>query len=267
MTETDTGPDVTVDEPAAGVRRLRIGNARHRGALSVDLLAELERAILDVSAEVHCLLLTGSGETFSAGYDLRALGDPPDPAHAGATLAPDQLRVLELLDQQPLPIVTALNGPAIGGGLELALAGDIRLAVPSASLAAPTGRLGVVYSGGGLERLLAELPFAIGSELLLAGGALTAARAFALGLINRIVAADQLEKVSIQTAAQIAQLAPLSASAHRQALRALRRQGPRLPAPDRERLVAAREQALRSRDFAEGVRAFCEHRPPHFLGG
>jgi len=255
---------VSVDAPVAGVRRIRIGNERHRGALSEDVLSALIVAVRGTPADVRCLILTGTGATFSAGYDLAALTSPPDPAQADATIAPDDVEVLTLLERQPLPVVAALNGPAIGGGLELALTCDLRIAVPSASLGAPAGRLGLVYSPGGLERICAELPFAVACDLFLAGDALTAERGRELGLINRIVDPAELDDAAIAIAQAVAELAPLSVQANREALRALRRSGGVLSAADRERLGHARELGLGSRDFAEGVAAFRERRSPRF---
>lgn len=257
---------VIADTPARGVRRLRIDNPARRGALSREVLAALQRELAQVAGDVRCLVLTGSGATFSAGYDLRALGAPPDPGEADATIAPDAVRILTLLEDQPLPVVAALNGPALGGGLELALACDIRLAVPDATLGAPAGRLGLVYSPGGLERVLAEVPFAVAADLFLAGGTLTAQRCCELGLVSRIVDPGELQEAAMAVAGRVAELAPLSVQANRRALRALRRAGHRFDEADRRQLQTAREEAMRSQDFAEGLAAFREHRPPRFDG-
>jgi enoyl-CoA hydratase len=255
---------VVVDVPAAGVRRIRIGNERHRGALSQEVLSALIDAIRSTPADARCLILTGTGSTFSAGYDLSALTSPPDPAHADATIAPDDVEVLTLLERQPLPVVAALNGPALGGGLELALACDLRIGAPSASLGAPAGRLGLVYSPGGLERICAEIPFAVACDLFLAGGTLTAERGRELGLINQIVDPAELDGVATEVARAVSELAPMSVQANREALHALRRSGGLLSAADGERLRHARELGLRSPDFAEGVAAFRERRHPRF---
>lgn len=264
--EVTTGPAVTIDAPVPNVHRLTIRNERHRGALSAAVLDGLEQGIIRTPSAARCLLLTGSGQMFSAGYDLSALAIPPDPEHADRTIAPDSVALFQLIDSQPLPVVVAVNGPALGGGLELVLACDLRIAVSSASLGAPAGRLGLVYSPVGLERLMAEVPFAVASELFLGDARLSAQRAYELGLFNQIVDSHLLDRLSVELASRVAMLAPLSVRSNRQALRELSRQGPRLSPTDRERLLAARAEAMSSTDFAEGVSAFREHRTPRFIG-
>ena len=235
---------VAVDDPAPGVHRIRIVNPAHRGALSVPVLAGLERAIAETPAGARCLVLASEGEAFSAGYDVRALAAPPDPEHAEATIAPERVAVLDALEAQPRPVVVAINGPALGGGLELVLACDVRIAATSATLGAPAARLGLVYSPGGLS----------------------AARARELGLIADVVTPESLQEAAVEAAARIAALAPRSVRAHRAALHAHRAAHPGLPEEARRALVAARADGLASRDFAEGVAAFTAHRAPRFTG-
>jgi enoyl-CoA hydratase/carnithine racemase len=255
---------VVVDAPAPAVVRLRIDHPARRGALSVEVLAGLKQALSAIPPGTRCLIVTGSGTTFCAGYDLRALGSPPDPGHADATIAADSVELFDLLECQPLPVIAAINGPALGGGLELVLATDVRLAVPEAAFGAPAGRLGLVYSPRGLERILAELPYAVAADLFLAGGRIDAERALALGLVSRLVSADRLQEAAVERAVDVATLAPRSLQANRRALRALRAEGARLGADDRERLLRARRLALASDEFAEGVAAFQSHRDPRF---
>ena len=256
---------IETDAPAAGVHRIRIVDPDHRGALSAEVLDGLMRALAGVPDGTRCLLLASCGDAFSAGYDIRALGTPPDVEQAARTIAPDDVELFAALERQPLPAVAALNGPAFGGGLELALACDLRIAARSATLGAPAGRLGLVYSPGGLERLARELPAGVMAELFLAGTTVTAERAHALGLVCEVVADADLESASVALSADVAGLAPGSARAHRAALRALREDGS-LSDEARARLARARAAGLASSDFAEGIAAFREHRPPRFTG-
>jgi enoyl-CoA hydratase len=255
---------VEVDAPAAGVRRIRIVHPDHRGALSQEVLDGLMDALAGTPADARCLLLASRGEAFSSGYDIRALGDPIDAELADRTIAPDRVDLFDALERQPLPAVAALNGPAFGGGLELALACDLRIAAQSATLGAPAGRLGLVYSPGGLERLARELPAGVMAELFLAGATVSPERALALGLVCGVVSDAELEAASVALAAQVAELAPGSARAHRAALRSLRVADVSMSDSARAELRRARLAGLESADFAEGIAAFWAHRPPRF---
>jgi enoyl-CoA hydratase len=260
------GGSVEVDEPAAGVRRVRIVHPERRGALSHEVLEGLIGALGDTRDAARCLLLASSGPAFSAGYDIRALGDPIDVELAQRTIAPDRVELFDALEQQPLPVVAALNGPAFGGGLELALACDLRIAARSATLGAPAGKLGLVYSAGGLQRLARELPAGVMAELFLAGRTVSAERAHALGLVCQVVAEEELEAASVALAVEVASLSPESARAHRAALRALRGVSEQIGESAREELARARRAGLAGPEFAEGIAAFREHRPPRFGG-
>ena len=257
---------MTVDHPAPGVRRLTIDNVERRGALSSDIAREIVKVVQASTGDIRCLVLTGTGQMFCAGYDLKELASPPSPAHADATVAPEFFEALDALDRQPLPVVAALNGPALGGGLELALACDIRIAVPEASLGVPAGRLGLVYSPGGLERLMTELPFALAAELFLTAGTINARRGYERRLIGRIVEPEELQASAVATATQIAELAPIAIRANRAALRALRRSMPAFEHEMRAEVLKARSDGMHSADFAEGVAAFRQHRVPRVTG-
>jgi enoyl-CoA hydratase/carnithine racemase len=250
---------LVTERPAEGVTLLRIERPERRGALSEEILAALCRAFSE--AQDGCIVLTGTGAIFSAGYDLSAIGDPVDPGIADATIAPEVVPALEELRACPVPVIAALNGPALGGGLELALGCDVRIAVPEAYLGAPAGKLGLVYSPGGLARLRAGLPGAVVAELFVLGRHIEARRAHALGVIAEVVAPEDLLPAALSAAREVLTQSPLSVRANARALRELQA-GPSLETLDQ--LAAARRAGMRAGDFAEGVAAFRARRPPRW---
>ncbi|MHB1571490.1 MAG: enoyl-CoA hydratase/isomerase family protein, partial [Solirubrobacteraceae bacterium] len=129
-----------VDEPAPGVARLTISNPAKRGALDRLILDALAQTLPGL--EARCLILTGEGTVFSAGYDVANLDDGGVSERADELVANPFDVALHALDEHPWPIVAALNGHAIGGGLELALACDLRLAAEPATFGMPPARLG-----------------------------------------------------------------------------------------------------------------------------
>jgi methylmalonyl-CoA decarboxylase len=261
----DAGPEfVLVEWPAPRVARLVLNDPGRRGALSPDLLGQLGAELERLDAD--CVIVTGQGEVFSSGYALDAIGDPLDPEQADRLIAPARVAALEAIAAHPVPVLAALNGPAIGGGLELALACDLRIAVPSAELAAPAGKLGLVYTEEGLARLLEGMPAAVVAELFLLASPLSAERAHALGVVNSLVEAADLESAAVRAALRCARLAPLAERGNVHILRALRAARPPLAAAERERLAALRRDGMRSRDFAEGVEAFKGRREPVWRG-
>jgi len=250
---------LVVERPIDGVKLLRIDRPAQRGALSQPILEALCREF--AGADEGCIVLTGTGEVFSAGYDLGEIGDPVDGDVADERIAPERVPALEELRACRVPVLAALNGPALGGGLELALGCDVRLAVSGAYLAAPAGRLGLVYSTGGLARLLAGMPPAAVAELFVLGRRIEAPRAHELGILTAIVEPDELEGATLDAAREVLAQAPGAVRANARALRELRCNPP--PAVLDE-LAAARHAGMRGAEFAEGVAAFRARREPRW---
>jgi enoyl-CoA hydratase/carnithine racemase len=255
---------VRLEWPAPRIARLVLNDPERRGALSPELLGQLGAQLERLDAD--CVIVTGQGPVFSSGYALDAIGDPLDPEAADRLIAPARVAALEAIAAHPVPVLAALNGPAIGGGLELALACDLRIAVPSAELAAPAGRLGLVYTEEGLARLLEGIPAAVVAELFLLASPLSAERAHALGIVNTLVDAAELESAALRAALRCAELAPLAQRGNLRILRALRAARPPLPAAERDHLAALRRDGMHSRDFAEGIEAFKGRREPVWRG-
>jgi enoyl-CoA hydratase/carnithine racemase len=250
---------VLVDRPADGVARVTISNPAKRNALDRGVLDGLVEALSSVDA--RCVLLTGEGAVFSAGYDIADLSTEHLAEAAAELLTHPFEAALAALDAVEVPVVAALGGHAFGGGLELAIACDLRVCAPRAKLGMPPARLGVVYSHTGLRRFVDAIGSARTRELFLTARPVDAAEALSWGLVNEVV--EDVEGRSVALAAGIAALSPLSLRGNKRVLRALI--APLDPALEAE-LLALREAAFGSDDFAEGVRAFIEKRPAEWRG-
>src|SRR5262249_22316431 len=210
----------------------------------------LDRPILDALAETlptldaRCVLLTGAGDIFSAGYDIGDL-DPSHLAEEAAELVAHPFQnALEALDAVPVPVVAALNGHAIGGGLELAMACDLRVAAAGARMGMPPGRLRLVYSHTGIPRVLGAVGASRTRELFLTARLIDADTALSWGLVNDVVPRDSLGARGVSMASDVASLAPLAQRGNKRVLRELL--GGTL---DEGALAALRDAAFRSEDF------------------
>jgi enoyl-CoA hydratase/carnithine racemase len=254
-----------LDEPAPGAARLRISNPAKRGALDHELLDALASAASRL--EARCLLLTGEGSMFSAGYDIGDFADEEQFATDAERLVAHPFHAaLEALEAYRYPVVGAVNGHAIGGGLELALTCDIRIAVRGAKLGMPPARIGLIYSHTGLRKFIEACGPAHTAELFHLGRNVDADRAAEIGLVNHVVETEELEERSVEVAAEIAANAPLSLAGNKRIMEALRAHPGRLPEELERELVELRESCFRSEDFREGVRAFGEKRAPRWKG-
>jgi enoyl-CoA hydratase/carnithine racemase len=253
-----------LDEPAPGATRLRINNPSRRGALDHEILDTLAETVRGLDA--RCLLLTGSERVFSAGYDLGNLEGQSFEESAEKLVAHPFHAAIEALDGFPYPVVGALNGHAIGGGLELALTCDIRLAAADIKVGMPPAKLGLIYSHTGLRKFLEVCGPANTSELFHSGRNVGTDRALGMGLVNRVVEPAELEEEAVKLAGEIAANAPLSLKGNKRIIRALREQASRLPAELERELVDLRESCFATEDFREGVKAFGEKRAPQWRG-
>jgi enoyl-CoA hydratase/carnithine racemase len=251
-----------LDEPADGVARLTIANPQRRGALDHEILDALAGHARSLDA--RCLIVRGSGAVFSAGYDIGNLEDQQFEESAERLVAHPFHDAIEALEAYRYPVVGEINGHAIGGGLELALTCDIRLAARGAKLGMPPARLGLIYSHTGLAKFIDACGVANTAELFFVGDNVGAERGARMGLVNEVVDRDQLEERVLALASSIAANAPLSLEGNKRVIRALRAR-PLPPEIERE-LIELRESCFRSEDFREGVRAFAEKRRPVWRG-
>ena len=251
-----------LDEPADGVARLTIANPERRGALDheiLDALAEHARTL-----DARCLVIRGSGDMFSAGYDIGNLSEQEFEESAEKLVAHPFHDALEALEAYRYPVVAEINGHAIGGGLELALTCDIRLAATGVKMGMPPAKLGLIYSHTGLAKFIDVCGPANTAELFFVGRNIDSERGHEMGLVNEVVERDQLDERVLDIAAEIASNAPLSLAGNKQLLRELR--ALRLPDDLERELVELRESCFASEDFREGVQAFAEKRKPQWRG-
>jgi len=258
------GGKLRLDHPADHVARLTIDNPDKRNALDHEILDAFAATLPGL--EARCLLITATGPVFSAGYDIGNLPREEFADRAEALVAHPFHAAIEALDAFPYPSVAALNGHAIGGGLELALSCDLRVASEEAKLGMPPARLGLVYSHTGLRKFVDAIGVPRTKELFFTARNIPARTALQWGLVNEVVAPEEVAERGVGYAARIAALAPLSLQGNKRTLRELlAAEGELDPEVERE-LVALREACFHSDDFFEGVRAFAEKRPPRWQG-
>jgi enoyl-CoA hydratase/carnithine racemase len=253
-----------IDEPAPGVARITISNPGKRGALDHAILDAFTRTLPGLNA--RCLIITGQGSSFSAGYDLGALPDTFEAQEAEELIAHPFTAALEAIEDYPYPTIAALNGHTIGGGLELAISCDLRLANVTIALGMPPGRLGLIYSHTGIRKFVDAIGAARTRELFLTGRRIDAATAVGWGLVNAISEPDRLADDAIALAVEIAANAPLAQAGNKQVIRTVLDSRAELDPELEAQLIALRRACFASDDFREGVRAFAEKRPPRFSG-
>jgi|PlaIllAssembly_1097288.scaffolds.fasta_scaffold147915_1 enoyl-CoA hydratase/carnithine racemase len=253
-----------VVERLEGVEVWTIDGEARRNALSRAMIRELLENLVRVrdDRDIRCIVLTGKGDkAFCAGADLkeRSTMSVEEVHHFHQSLR-DAFRGIETA---PQAFVAALNGVALGGGLELALACDLRVAADGVEMGLPEVGLGIIPGGGGTVRLPRAIGVARAKDLILTGRRVAAAEALEMGLVSRVAAAGALREVALQVAGMVARNAPVSI---RQAKRAIDG-GLHL---DLDAALAHEnrmyQDCLGTKDRVEALRAFAEKRKPVFTG-
>jgi enoyl-CoA hydratase/carnithine racemase len=255
---------LVVDEPAPHVARLRISNPDKRGALDHELLDAIAETV--GSLEARCLLITGVPPVFSAGYDIGNFDEDNFSEQAEKLVAHPFTEAIDAIEAYRYPVVAAVNGHAIGGGLELAITCDVRIAARGARMGMPPAKIGLIYSHTGLRRFVEVCGLANTNELFHVGRNVDADRGYEMGLVNAVVEPEEIDDRALELAAEIGANAPLSLEGNKRALRALRAASCRLDPEVERELVELRESCFFSEDFREGIRSFAEKRPPRWSG-
>lgn len=255
MTEQNT----VLTERRDAITVLTLSRPQARNAIDLPTARALEAAIDEFEADdtARVLVLTGAGGTFSAGMDLVAAsrGEMPMTQRRGP---------LGITAKPPVkPMISAVEGFALAGGFELALAGDLIVAARDAQFGIPEVKRGLVAVGGGVLRLTQRLPRSTAAELALTGGRIDAERLYQLGLVNRLTEPGGALDTALELAGEIVAAAPLAVAASKRIID---------ESPDWSTEEAFAKQgeialaALVSKDATEGALAFAEKREPRWQG-
>jgi enoyl-CoA hydratase/carnithine racemase len=217
--------------------------------------------------EVRVIVIRGAGEKFfSSGYDISALPtDLPADLQSSLKETPPLERALSAIRNFPYPVIAMVNGHAYGGGCELAIGCDIRIAARKTKMGMPPAKLGLVYPYQGFRRFLTVIGFARTLEIFLTGRTYDSQGCFAMGLVNHVVEDDHLEHFTYELAWELAENAPLSLRGTKRALYRMA-ENPVLGREEEEALQSLFVQSLKSQDHQEAKQAFMEKRRPCFQG-
>jgi enoyl-CoA hydratase/carnithine racemase len=257
-----TTPDILlVERPADAVVVLRLNRPEVRNALNLDIRIRLadEVARYGVDPAVRCLIITGSDTVFAAGADIKMMAEA-DPIEI---MARNQQKYWRTIVDCPKPVIAAIEGYALGGGLELALCADIIVAGDSAKLGLPEVKLGILAGGGGTQKLTRLVGSKRAMLLLLTGRMFGAAEALAMGVVSEVAPAGQALVRALEIATEIAAQPPIAVMQIKEIVNA------GINAPLDTALMLERKALLlqfATQDQKEGMRAFLEKRKPKFEG-
>jgi len=252
-------------EQSGAVATVTLNRPAVLNALNLQMLDELSAAFAQLGGDdaLRAVILTGAGaKAFAAGADIGELNALPG-AHAGEAQARKGQALTRTLERLRVPVIAAVNGFALGGGCELALACDIRIASENAKFGQPEVNLGILPGYGGTQRTTRLLGEGAAMYMCLTGEMVDAQEALRIGLVQKVVPLDGLLAEAQRIAALIAAKAPLAIAATKRAVS----EGASLPLDDALALEALLfGQCVTTADFKEGSRAFLDKRKPEFSG-
>ncbi|MES2562065.1 MAG: enoyl-CoA hydratase-related protein [Pseudomonadota bacterium] len=254
---------IAIEKRTEGIVQIRFNRPDRLNALGVEMTDALERAINDaIATHARVLLVRGTGRAFCAGADLKERRTMDEPARIKHNRAINT--AVDALAAAPMPTIAVINGLALGGGCEIALACDLRYAAEDAQIGLTEARIGAIPGAGGTQRMPRVIGAARALELMLTGEPVSGKRAQEIGLVHAALAEDELDAHVGRIARLIASRSPHG----EQTIKRLVHRG--LEGTLAEGLVlerAALQQILTSADYAEGLAAFAGKRPPRFGGG
>jgi len=250
-------------EQKEGIGYLTLNRPEVRNAFNQEMIDELQEAlrVIDKDDEIRVLIITGAGKAFQAGADIAELSlmAPMDILRWNEGI----VRINGSLEKLRQPVIAAINGAAMGGGLELAISCTLRIMAESAKMALPEVKLGIIPGTGGTQRLPRLIGKGLAAELLLTGDVITAKDAHRVGLVNRVVPDGKTVKAAEELARKIMSNAPVAVEMAKDALEI----GKDLPL---EHAVQYSQKncviCFSTKDMKEGMTAFLEKRKPNFVG-
>ena len=254
---------IAVEKRGEGIVHIRLNRPDRLNALGVDMVEALQAAIAEaVAGHARVLLVSGTGRAFCAGADLKERRGMDEAARAKHNRAINS--AVDALGAAPMPTICVINGLAMGGGCEIALACDLRYAAEDAQIGLTEARIGAIPGAGGTQRMPRVIGASRALELMLTGEPVTGKRAEAIGLVNAAVPADKLDAHVERIANLIASRSPHG----EQTIKRLVHRGIEVTLAEGLALErAALQKILTSADYAEGLAAFAEKRQPRFSAG
>ncbi|MDO9088635.1 MAG: enoyl-CoA hydratase-related protein [Burkholderiaceae bacterium] len=267
----ESDPNLVLVERADGVCSVVLNRPQAMNAITAAMVAQLNQALDDAQADdsVRALVLTGAGRAFCAGADLKEsrkrteAATPQQAQEASAAFASSLARLLKRLEEFPKPVIAAVNGVTVAGGLEILLCCDIAIAAEEATIGDGHSNFALMPGGGATARLPRRIGDSMAKYLMFTGEALPASRFLACGMISKIVPGAALRAEAHKLAAHIAAKSPLL-------LREMKRLLRDSVTVSKEEALARELEANRayanSQDRLEGLAAFAEKRKPRFTG-
>ena len=254
-----------LNDPFEKVAKIVINRPEKFNALNSEVIKELDLAINEIEyrkKEIWAVIVTGAGEkAFVAGADIAEMVKmtPPEARY----FLHSAQQTLNRLESLPMPVIAAINGFALGGGLETALACDIRIASDTSLLGLPEVTLGIIPAAGGTQRLTRLVGVGTSKYLILTGAKLSASRALSLGIINEVVPQDKFEAEVNRLVKTILKMGPVALSAAKKSIQTALDENLRAGL---ELELDKAVECFQTQDLREGMKAFLERREAEFKG-